>query len=93
MVENLAKHFQKFVDIRDEDLPQIGSFFKAVQVKKKVALLTEGQVCKSMYFVIKGCLRMFFVDEKGVEQTTQFAIENWWLTDYLSFQNQRSETI
>lgn len=29
---------------------------------------------------------MFFVNEKGVEQTTQFAIENWWMSDYLSFE-------
>lgn len=28
---------------------------------------------------------MFFLNEKGVEQTIQFAIENWWITDYLAF--------
>lgn len=28
---------------------------------------------------------MFFVKENGTEQTVQFAIENWWLTDYLIF--------
>lgn len=33
---------------------------------------------------------MYFISEKGVEQTTQFAIENWWLSDYMSFQFQKS---
>jgi len=50
--------------------------------------LITGEVCKSNYFVVKGCLRLFFIDEKGVKQTTQFAIKNWWLSDYMSFQNQ-----
>ncbi len=31
---------------------------------------------------------MFFINEKGVEQTTQFAIENWWIADYMSYQSQ-----
>ena len=35
---------------------------------------------------------MFFLNSKGAEQTVQFAIENWWIADYLSFDNRtRSE--
>ncbi|MCH5600307.1 Crp/Fnr family transcriptional regulator [Niabella ginsengisoli] len=50
-------------------------------------MLSEGQVSRSNYFVLKGCLRKFFINEKGVEQTTEFAIENWWLTDNLSYEH------
>ena len=32
---------------------------------------------------------MFFINEKGVEQTVQFALENWWLSDYTSFTAQK----
>jgi hypothetical protein len=52
-------------------------FFQFQQVKKKVNLQVEGKVCKYHYFVLKGCLRKFFVNEKGVEHTTDFALENW----------------
>jgi CRP-like cAMP-binding protein len=52
-------------------------------------LLEEGQSCKTHYFVEKGCVRMFFLNSKGVEQTTQFAIENWWITDHMAFQLQK----
>jgi CRP-like cAMP-binding protein len=31
---------------------------------------------------------MFYINEKGIEQTTQFAIENWWMADYMSFGSQ-----
>jgi CRP-like cAMP-binding protein len=56
--------------------------------KKKQNLMTEGEICRSMYFVVKGCLRKFFINEKGVEQTTEFAIENWWITDTFAYERQ-----
>ena len=66
----------------------IERFFETVELRKKQNLLEEGKVCKANYFVEKGCLRMFFVNEKGVEQTVQFALEHWWLADYSSFSAQ-----
>jgi CRP-like cAMP-binding protein len=32
---------------------------------------------------------MYYVNENGGKQTVQFAIENWWLTDYLAFGKER----
>ncbi len=88
MSQILKDHIRKFIKISDEDLSSVLSFFKVSNPKKKENLLIEGQICKSSYFVSSGCLRMFFIDEKGVEKTTQFALEHWWLADYFSFQNQ-----
>jgi CRP-like cAMP-binding protein len=88
MQNQLPAHIRRFIDINDAEATQIAHFFEAQHVKKKENLLHTGEVCKNNYFVLKGCLRLFFIDEKGVEQTTQFAIENWWLSDYMSFQNQ-----
>lgn len=88
MQNQLAVHIRRFIDITDEECSKVCAFFEVRKVKKKENLLHSGEVCKHNYFVLKGCLRLFFIDEKGVEQTTQFAIENWWLSDYMSFQNQ-----
>ncbi|MEO6720332.1 MAG: hypothetical protein ABIN67_08195 [Ferruginibacter sp.] len=57
------------------------SFFQVQQVKKKENLVVEGSVCEYRYFVLSGCLRKFFINEKGIGQTTEFAIETWWVTD------------
>ncbi|NLR63072.1 Crp/Fnr family transcriptional regulator [Chitinophaga varians] len=84
----LQQHIRKFVDVSDEDLTSILSYFEKVALTKKVNLLEEGKVCKYDYFVEKGCLRLFFVNNKGVEKTIQFAIENWWMADYTSLQLQ-----
>jgi len=85
MSQQLIRHLQKHITIQEEDEPIILRFFQSKILKKKENLVTEGQICKHHYFVIKGCLRMFFVNDKGIEQTTYFALENWWLTDYMAF--------
>lgn len=84
----LQSHILKFTYIGETDMEEMLSFFEVVQLKKKQNLLTEGSICKYNYFVTKGLLRLFFVNDKGVEQTTQFALENWWMADYMSFQQQ-----
>lgn len=86
----LLTHIQKFITLTDSDAATVTDFFKPVTVKKKGNLLIEGEMCRNNYFVVKGCLRLFFMDEKGIEQTTQFAIENWWLSDYMAFHHQQA---
>jgi len=89
MLENLKNHIARFVEIDELDYAEILPYFRVVQAKKKQNLLVEGKICKSNYFVSKGCLRLFFVNEKGIEQTIQFALENWWIADYTSFSSQK----
>jgi len=87
-METFKAHLDKFININDEEFASILSFFQELEVKKKHNLMLSGEVCKSMYFVGKGCLRKFFINEKGVEQTTEFAIENWWITDTFAYERQ-----
>lgn len=84
----LQAHINKFVPVNDDEMAEIFGYFKHQTVKKKENILTEGQVCKATYFVTKGILRKYFINEKGVEQTTEFAFENWWMTDTFSFISQ-----
>src|SRR5690606_41534819 len=55
---------------------------------KKEHLLELGTRNRLNFFVVKGCVRMYFISSKGVEQTTEFAIEDWWITDLSSFGQQ-----
>lgn len=85
----LHLHIKKFVNISEADFSEIITFFEVLSVKKKEMLLNEGQHCRRHFFVLEGCIRLFFVKETGIEQTTQFAIENWWMTDNLAFLQQQ----
>lgn len=86
MSEILKNHINKFSKIENEEFADILDFFQLQHVKKKENLLVEGSVCKYHYFVLDGCLRKFFVTQKGIEQTTEFAIETWWMTDHISYE-------
>ncbi|WP_312789231.1 Crp/Fnr family transcriptional regulator [Sphingobacterium sp.] len=88
MLEQFKKHIQKFIDVSDGEFEEIAGYFQLETFRKKENLLTEGQVCKASYFVLEGILRKFFINEKGVQQTTEFAIENWWMTDTFSYINE-----
>ncbi|WP_412466584.1 Crp/Fnr family transcriptional regulator [Pedobacter sp. KLB.chiD] len=81
----LYQHINKFIDLNKDEQAVLASFLQSFSVKKKAFLLEQGQKCRANYFVVKGCLRLYFIDIKGAEQTTQFAIENWWITDLTSF--------
>ncbi len=86
MSEAFKTHVRKFIAISNDELAAVLQYFRTQHVDKKENLLIEGQVCKSHYFVRKGILRKFFINEKGVERTTEFAIENWWMTDHLAYE-------
>lgn len=87
-MEIFKAHLDKFITLNDDEFVSVFSFFQVLEVKKKQDLMLNGEVCKSMFFVLKGCLRKFFVNEKGIEQTTEFAIENWWITDTFAYERQ-----
>lgn len=88
MSPNFIHHLKKHITLNEDELQILSSYVKPISLKKKDFLLQEGQICKANYFTEKGCLRMFFINDKGVEQITQFALENWWVSDYMSFSTQ-----
>jgi CRP/FNR family transcriptional regulator len=89
MCQQLISHIRKFVEITDSDAKFISCNSTIKKLKKKDFLLKPGKVCKANYFVVKGCMRLYFISKKETEQITQFALENWWITDYDSIDSQR----
>lgn len=87
MSQIFRNHLEKFIKISDNDFEEILSYFEVKNFAKKENLLEEGQICKYNYFVLNGLLRKFFINEKGTEQTTDFALESWWMTDNFSFEH------
>lgn len=59
----------------------IKAAFQFKKLRKKQYFLQEGDVCKHTAFVVKGAMRQYSVDEKGVEHVVHLFIENYWATD------------
>lgn len=63
--------------IRDVFIPK--------KIRKRQFLLQEGEVCRYAAFLVKGAMRQYSVDDKGVEQISRLFIENWWVSDRESY--------
>lgn len=63
--------------IKDSFVPQ--------RIRKRQYFLREGEVCKYAAFIVKGAMRQYSVDEKGVEHIVGLLLENWWAVDRESF--------
>jgi CRP/FNR family transcriptional regulator len=88
MYAPLLAHIARYVTLTEAETALLLSYLKQQTIARKDHLLLEGQVCPANYFVLSGCLRTYLTTEKGTEQTILFGIENWWLTDYASLDNQ-----
>uniref|UniRef100_UPI00404825DD Crp/Fnr family transcriptional regulator n=1 Tax=Roseivirga sp. TaxID=1964215 RepID=UPI00404825DD len=78
-------HFSKLIELDKKEQLIFQSLIKIVSVNNKEFLLTEGQICRYEFFVLKGCLRSFYTDEFLKEHTTMFALEGWWTGELKSF--------
>jgi CRP-like cAMP-binding protein len=69
------------------------SISKEKKVPKGTILIREGQTVNKIYYVKEGCLRSYCVDKNGKEHTLQFAIKNWWISDYIAIHNNENATL
>lgn len=89
----LRKHIEEIISLTDDEFDFILSHFEQVKKRKHQYILQEGEVANKEYWIIRGCLKSYFFDEKGKEHILQFGMENWWITDYESFVKQTSSKI
>ncbi len=75
----------KNVHLSEENLELLTSKLERIELKKGSNLLKEGDEVNDQYYVVNGCLRTFFIDDLGKEHTVQFAIHDWWISDYTAF--------
>ena len=55
--------------------------FHVKKLRKKQYLLQEGDICKHTAFIVKGAMRQYNIDERGVEHIVHLYIENYWASD------------
>lgn len=84
-VTPLLDYFNELIALNKEEMQLVAELFKARLYRKRQYILQEGNVCVNFNFVVRGCLRMYKIDDKGSTHIIQFASENWWLTDIGSF--------
>ena len=82
--EQINKSISRYVDFSKEELAVFNSLLEYKKVPKKTIMLHEGEMCGFEAFVIKGCVRKYYIDTNGFEVILQFAIEDAWVGDISS---------
>jgi CRP-like cAMP-binding protein len=83
MFESLFNYINNYTltPLSQSDVELIKTAFTPKKLRKRQYFLQEGEVCKYFAFIVKGAMRQYTIDDKGVEHIVQLAIENWWVGD------------
>jgi CRP-like cAMP-binding protein len=84
-IDVLIGYFDNMIPLNKEEKELVKGKFHHRLYRKRQYILQEGDVCAYMNFVVRGCLRMYKIDEQGNTHIIQFAAENYWITDIGSF--------
>ncbi|MBQ4820927.1 Crp/Fnr family transcriptional regulator [Aquimarina sp. MMG016] len=68
-----------------EEINLIENTFEKLSLNKGTTILKSDDIVMDQYFVYEGCLRAYFLDSSAKEHTIQFAIKDWWISDYTAF--------
>ncbi len=85
MIEVLRNHIVSRLGNNVESLEEVLSTFKPLSVKRTEALLREGEICRHVYFVAKGCLQVYVHDAGMNETTRDIIVEEGWCSELISF--------
>jgi CRP-like cAMP-binding protein len=84
----IMSNFAMHINLNTQEKDYVASLLKYAHYKKNTKLLISGERCRNIFFVEKGCLRVFYTDQFGCEHNIYFAPENWWAVDMSSFSKQ-----
>jgi len=87
MFEAFEKYLKEKANLDAEELNAVRAVAIERRIRKRQYLLQEGDICHYNCFVVKGCLRMYTVGDDGAEHILRFAVENWWISDRESYNN------
>ncbi|MFL1896368.1 Crp/Fnr family transcriptional regulator [Aquimarina sp. 2-A2] len=81
----LRKHIEEITPITDSEFEYVLAHFELKKLRKHQFLIQSENLVTDDHFVISGLLKVYYTNDEGKEHILQFAMENWWVTDYQAF--------
>jgi CRP-like cAMP-binding protein len=85
MITVLRNHLINRLGSDLDNLDKVLSHFKHIRTKRNELLLQQGDTCKYVYFIAKGCLQVYVYDTDLNETTRDIVTEDNWCSELLSF--------
>jgi CRP-like cAMP-binding protein len=87
MIDILRQHIISRLGNDIDNLDTVLSYFTPLNIDRNKFLVQQGQVCKQVYFIAKGCIQVFVYDNEMNETTRDIVTEDNWCSELLSFGN------
>ncbi|MBD0401510.1 Crp/Fnr family transcriptional regulator [Flammeovirga sp. EKP202] len=91
--QNILRNIKRYVELSEEDEQEFISIIKTSSVKKRQFIVQPNFVCEYQTYVEKGAFRSYFVSDEGEDHTIQFAIEDWFISDFNSYISQEPASL
>ncbi|MBS0030757.1 Crp/Fnr family transcriptional regulator [Chitinophaga sp. 22321] len=88
MFEQIDQFVDRIISLTPEERQLFHSLLKFRRVRKRTYLLQDGEICDFEAYIVKGCIRTYYLSDDGTETILSFAIEDWWVSDPYSFTEQ-----
>lgn len=84
----IEQYIRSLVDFSDQEIETVLSKSKLIEVEKKTVLVGSGDICKEVYFVLKGCIRLYCIKD-GEDISECFFTEGIFASVHDSFISQK----
>jgi len=85
----LLNQLKQVYNMPDKDCARLIQLFEPLEVKKNEHLFRCGEIARHVYFIDKGCLRQYYINNNGEERTIYFKVEDGWCSELVSFLNNK----
>jgi CRP-like cAMP-binding protein len=83
----ILKNVSRFIDLNELEKQKYISLLTEISIKRKGFLMQAGDITSFEYFITKGCLKVYTLDDNGAPHVSMFAVEDYWTGDMASFIN------
>jgi CRP-like cAMP-binding protein len=86
--EKIINSIKQMTGFTDSDLGSVLKHFETKSIKKKTKILEAGTTAKEVYFILNGCIRLFY-NKDGEDISAYFFTEKMFAGAYDSFISQK----
>ncbi|WP_306013417.1 MULTISPECIES: Crp/Fnr family transcriptional regulator [unclassified Allomuricauda] len=81
----ILNNISRYIDLTELEKQKYISLLTEIKIPRKDFLMQAGDITKYEYYITKGCLKVYTLDEDGAPHISMFAVEDYWTGDMASF--------
>ncbi len=85
---NILANIKRYVSLTKKDEREFTSIVRTTNVKRRQFIVQPNFICSHQTYVLIGAFRAYFINDDGIDHTIQFAIEDWFISDFNSYIHQ-----